>query len=345
MKQLMIKQKNVLIRTLLFILFLFTSSSYAIDVLPGGSSTLSGTTFAANPDLGGSAQSDLLLPFQIFDGGGSLLIEGVLQDRVILSTNLNTMIFAPRLRNISGVAGSRIIRLTVEGYTGFTTDIDYRTDGLGNLGPNSVDRATGAGDLLSFNYNPNQITPPNESLFISILTNAPQFFFTGRVTIYAQDTAGNTFSTVLNNTVSPSKPTVRIQSTANASEPNTNGSFQVVRTGDTANALTVQYSIAGTASSGIDYTALSGSIIIPSGSSTAIIPVTVLDDLIIEATESVIVTITNDVAYQIDVNSSSATVNISDNETAEDIPTLSEWSILLLIFSLGIFGLYNLRKQ
>src|SRR5439155_2912358 len=52
------------------------------------------------------------------------------------------------------------------------------------------------------------------------------------------------------------------------------GGFTVTRSGDTSAPLTVSYATAGTATSGTDYIALSGSVTIPAGSSRAAIAVT-----------------------------------------------------------------------
>jgi len=55
---------------------------------------------------------------------------------------------------------------------------------------------------------------------------------------------------------------------------------------------TVSYTVGGTASAGSDYTALSGSVIVLAGNTTALIPVDVQDDPTVEGTETVIVTLT-----------------------------------------------------
>src|SRR6266568_3466355 len=65
--------------------------------------------------------------------------------------------------------------------------------------------------------------------------------------------------------------------------------FLVIRVGPTNVPLTVYYDVGGTASNGVDYAALCGSVIIPSGSFFAPITVTPVDDDEIEGTESVIV--------------------------------------------------------
>jgi hypothetical protein len=112
------------------------------------------------------------------------------------------------------------------------------------------------------------------------------------------------------------EPTVTIQAIdSTAAEPGTNtGAFAVARTGPTGSPLTVNYTVGGTASPGSDYTALSGSVTIPVGETYATIQVTALSDILVESTETVIVTLSANAAYVIGA-SGSATVNILNAPT------------------------------
>jgi murein DD-endopeptidase MepM/ murein hydrolase activator NlpD len=110
-------------------------------------------------------------------------------------------------------------------------------------------------------------------------------------------------------------PTVSITATdALASEPGTDtGTFAVTRTGSTLDALTVYYQRSGTASSGADYLGLPGSVTIAAGSSSATLPVTPVDDLQPEVTETLILTLRPTPNYAVGTPSSAA-VNILDND-------------------------------
>ena len=68
-----------------------------------------------------------------------------------------------------------------------------------------------------------------------------------------------------------------IAKTADAAEPSTNGGFSIsLPAGITATEnVTVNYTVAGSATAGTDYTALSGSVIIPAGQNSVAIPVLV----------------------------------------------------------------------
>ena len=63
--------------------------------------------------------------------------------------------------------------------------------------------------------------------------------------------------------------------------------FYVSRAGSTTAALTVNYTISGTATSGSDYTALAGSVTIPAASLGVDVPVSIINDTDLEGTESI----------------------------------------------------------
>ncbi len=90
------------------------------------------------------------------------------------------------------------------------------------------------------------------------------------------------------------------------------GQFTVARTGDVTDALVVNYSVSGTATSGSDYTALPGTVTIPAGAPSAQILVEPIDDTVAEPDETVVATLEPG-AYAI-AEPSSATVTIIDNE-------------------------------
>ena len=70
------------------------------------------------------------------------------------------------------------------------------------------------------------------------------------------------------------------------------GQFIIARRGDITNPLVLNYTVSGTATTGIDYQPLSGSITIPAGSATATIPVNIIDDILPEDDETVVLTLT-----------------------------------------------------
>ena len=65
------------------------------------------------------------------------------------------------------------------------------------------------------------------------------------------------------------------------------GTFLVIRSGDVSQALTVYYSLAGSALQGADYAILPGTVIIPAGSTSAAVTIVPLDDGQIEDDQTV----------------------------------------------------------
>ena len=73
--------------------------------------------------------------------------------------------------------------------------------------------------------------------------------------------------------------------------------FSVTRVGDTTADLTVNYTVSGSATPGADFTALPGSVVIPAGSASAQITVTVLTDTLLEQSETVTLTLATGTGY------------------------------------------------
>jgi len=93
------------------------------------------------------------------------------------------------------------------------------------------------------------------------------------------------------------------------------GTFTVSRVGQTTSALTVYYTVGGTAGAS-DYTPfLTGSVVIPEGAASVEIVITPVDDGDDEADETVTLTLVADAAYVI--GASSDTVTIVDNEVPQ----------------------------
>ncbi len=91
------------------------------------------------------------------------------------------------------------------------------------------------------------------------------------------------------------------------------GQFRLKRTGITTEALTVKYTLDGTASNGIDYQKLESSITFAAGSDTAFIDIKPIDDQFFEGTETVKLKLTESSKYTIE-EQKSGTVKIADND-------------------------------
>jgi hypothetical protein len=142
---------------------------------------------------------------------------------------------------------------------------------------------------------------PAETVILTIATNA----------LYTVGSPSAATVTITDNDL----PTVNIEATDDsaAEAGSATGTFTITRSGDLTAALTVNYTISGSAGNGTDYAALSGSVVIPAGSGAVAVTVTPVDDAIDEANETVILTLAAGTGYQIG-SSNDDTVTIADND-------------------------------
>ena len=97
-----------------------------------------------------------------------------------------------------------------------------------------------------------------------------------------------------------------------AGEPSDTGKFKFTTTGTGSGNITVRYTVTGTATPGVDYTALSGTLSI-ARNTTAEITVTPLDDALLEGYETVTLNIDADASYTTHLDRT-ATINLTDND-------------------------------
>ncbi len=111
-------------------------------------------------------------------------------------------------------------------------------------------------------------------------------------------------------------PAISLAAThASASESGETGVFTFTRTEDPSAALTVTYKIGGSATNGVDYQQLLGTVTFAAGATTATVSVKPIDDGIVESSETVTATILAGDAYTI-ATPAAATVTIADNDSA-----------------------------
>ena len=131
--------------------------------------------------------------------------------------------------------------------------------------------------------------------------------------------ASSTESVVLDVELQPevTLPTISISVTdATATEADqTTATLSIQRTGDTSEALTVNYTVGGTATPGSDYQPLSGSVMIAAGQPIATISVVPIDDDEVELDEAVILSLSRDNGYRVGTPAT-ATVTIISDEAA-----------------------------
>lgn len=120
--------------------------------------------------------------------------------------------------------------------------------------------------------------------------------------------------------------TVAVSPASVAEDGATNLAFTFTREGPTTNAMTVNFSVGGTASfTEPDYTqsgaatfsATSGTVVIPSGSLTAVVTIDPAADNTVEPDETVVLTVTSGVGYQVGAPSSaSGTITNDDTDVS-----------------------------
>ena len=110
-------------------------------------------------------------------------------------------------------------------------------------------------------------------------------------------------------------------SEANGATPS-QGVFTVSQGRISTKPTTVTYAVSGTAASGTDFTALSGSVTIPVGETSATVPVSILEDSLIEGDETIVFTLTSvtsgDLTTQLSATAGqlTASVTITDDDFA-----------------------------
>ena len=97
------------------------------------------------------------------------------------------------------------------------------------------------------------------------------------------------------------------------------GTYTLTRSGDTAAAVTVNYTVTGTATSGVDFQPLSGQVNFAANQTTATVDLTPIDDTVVEGDETAILTLSADPAYEVG-QPGNATITIVSDEVP---PTLT----------------------
>ncbi len=216
--------------------------SAAVPLLPGGSTPLAGSAGTG----GGSIIRDALLPFEIRNGTGQLLISGNVQDRVVRLTATGKLSFEPRLRDLSATAAGSshfLLDYKVTGYADTSTDVGWSSSGSGNVGPSNASRDA-SGDEVAFQFTAGALYPPSSSRFLFVVTNAPAYRLAGRITISASNETFQTFTTTIEGTAAPTRlqvyPGGVIQPAIDAADP---GETVVVHPGTYNESLTLRSGI------------------------------------------------------------------------------------------------------
>jgi len=128
------------------------------------------------------------------------------------------------------------------------------------------------------------------------------------------------------------------------------GTFFLTRTGDTAQELTVYFTLSGDASNEVDYLSVSNSITFAAGAADALVRITPIDDAVAELTESVIFRLAAGTNYAPGV-ANTARIDILDDEypnvltvTALDTNAFERFTNDAFSFRITRFGKTNLEE-
>lgn len=151
---------------------------------PGFIFPLTGTTVAARSELAGHVILDQMKSFTGMDSSSHVWYTGRMQVRIVREDiapgHQNTLDFYYRVFNDSTSLHS-IERSSHTDFSGWGTDVDWRIDGLGSVGPDLVTRGGAGGSLVSFNFlthftpKGQGLAPGEESRFYFIKTNAKHY--------------------------------------------------------------------------------------------------------------------------------------------------------------------------
>ena len=165
-------------------IFAGANTASAITVSPGDTVSLPGTTSAAESYLAGTVLQDELINFSLKadQSPNAATITGTVQQRVVQEDITKTLDFYWRITSLSG--GS-LGYFRVGKFNSTVFDANYRTDGLGDVGPTSIIRFKpgmgGATDDKAVNFNftnsdsLDSLAAGQESYFLFLHTNATEY--------------------------------------------------------------------------------------------------------------------------------------------------------------------------
>lgn len=129
-----------------------------------------------------------------------------------------------------------------------------------------------------------------------------------------------------------------------ASEPTSNGTFTIARSGSVVDPLTVFFTVTGTASNGVDFGSIPSQAIIPAGTNATVLVITPIDDALVEGPETVSITLNTNSAYALG-SPASALITIVDDEVnlAPSVQLVSPSASNVFLASTNLFLVLETR--
>jgi hypothetical protein len=189
-------------RQFAFVALLPLATAVGAETLAPGGEILgpAGTTFAAEPQLGGTVVEDVITPFAytgwLTDSGGPTpvtthgTISGTVQSRVVHAVD-GSYDFYWRVTVDPGSFLS-VLDLNVSGLAPATFNANWRKDGLGSVQPGLISQASGGGvDWLFGLVSPShQLGGGEQSYFLMLDTNAHAYTHTAQFSLGSGRDAG-----------------------------------------------------------------------------------------------------------------------------------------------------------
>ncbi|HEY6564388.1 MAG TPA: lysyl oxidase family protein, partial [Pirellulaceae bacterium] len=266
-----------------------------------------GFTLNANPPAGGITPD-------MFDSGG---------------TNNNTFATATDMQVMGTFAQTG---LSVH----WGQDFDYFRFVASSSGNYTVTASQSSGDVNIFLYNSSQ-TQIGGSSNSSGSESISHSFVAGE-TYYLKAEPYNS-STVSNYQVAWNLKPMASSATevAQAIEGGQLGSFTIARNGPTTSPLTVNFTLTGTATNGVDYQSVAGSISLGDLQSEALVEIIPIGDSLAEGQETVILTITSNNAYVVGATGTQLTISdlITGDFNADGLLNVPDLDLLVGNIAVG----------
>ncbi|HWW03073.1 MAG TPA: PKD domain-containing protein, partial [Candidatus Acidoferrum sp.] len=285
-----------------------SSASHTISVTKGVSPVTA--SFSANPTSG---QAPLAVQFTDQSTGPVTAWNWNFGDGSSSSSQSPAHTFAS--------AGSFTATLTVTGSSGQTSSASHTisvTNGVSpvtasfSANPSSgqaplavqfTDQSTGPVTAWNWNFGDGSSSSSQNPAH----TFASAGSFTATLTVTGSSGQTSSASHTISVSAPPPSATVTVVASQTLATSLTPGIFSITRSGDTGLSLTLNYSLGGTAVNGVDYQTLSGSVVIPAGSTTATVAVQPLG--LLNLLQTVVLTISPTSSYVVG-SPNSATVTI-----------------------------------
>ncbi len=289
--------------------------------IPAGQTS---ATVSVNPSDDTTVEPDETIILTVTDaaaydlGTPSVATGTITNDDVAAGTPTVSVAVAPAAVNVDG-SGTLVYTFTRSGATTDPLTVNYSVSGTATSG---TDFAALSGSLtiaagqtsatVSVNPNDDTTVEPDETIILTVTDAAA----------YDLGTPSVATGTITNDDVAPSTPTVSVAVAPAAVNENGAGTlvYTFTRTGATTNPLTVNYSVSGTATSGTDFAALSGSLTIPAGQASATVSVNPTDDTTVEPNETIILTVTDAAAYDVGTPGNATGTITNDDQPPVNVP-------------------------